>query len=92
MPSSSLFRHACARAVRIVSPPSRALTNRKLARLAPVRERGGPRNHLLFASRREPAASCYGVITTGVVSVPPALELTVMDGGKVDVSVTGPSV
>ena len=42
--------------------------------------------------RREPAAGTYGVITTGVLSVPPALEVTVMDGGKVDVSVTGPSV
>jgi len=92
MPSAGVFRHASASSVRIVLPSSRPPTSRKLTRLAPVRERGGSRNHLLFALRREPAASCYGVITTGVVSVPPALELTVMDGGKVDVSVTGPSV
>ena len=41
---------------------------------------------------REAAGSTYGVIATGEVSVPPALELTVMDGGRVDVSATGPSV
>jgi len=96
MPSASLFRHSSASSVRSFfppsRPPSRPLTSRKLARLAPVRERGGPPKRLLFALRRELAAGRYGVIATGAVSVPPALEFTVMDGGKGDVSVTGPSV
>jgi len=38
------------------------------------------------------AGSTFGAIVTGVASVPPALELTAMDGGRVDVSVTGSRV
>ena len=65
---------------------------RQPARLAPQGERGGPRPRLLFALRREPAASTYGAIATAMESVPPVVEFTVMDGGKGEVTATGANV
>ena len=65
---------------------------RQPARLVPQGERGGRRKRLLFALRHEPADGAYGTIATAVDSVPPALEVTVIDGGKVDAGATGPEV
>jgi len=65
---------------------------RQPARLAPQGERGGPPQRLLFDLRREPAAGAYCVIATAMVSVPPVVEFTVMDGGKGEVTATGANV